>query len=444
MKKLQAGAQIIEVTPQKPMFLYGYPHVERISQGVHDSLYASALIIDNGEMQIGFCAVDLIFISREITERVRKRVETITGIPGQNFMISASHTHSGPVIFNDIFYDPVVPKADPEYISHLVDRLVRVYEEAFQNKKECKIGIIAADGSNVGGNRRNKRDATDPVVPVIVVKEVETDRIFALSTIYCMHPTVLHEDSNLYSADFPGYTREYIKKELGDDVILLYHTGPSGNQSTRHFIRSNTFDEARRLGYMLGERVVDRIRQLESVQFKDWIPISAHHSSVMLPKKTFMSPENAEKNVIMLKNKLKQMRLDKAPASEIRTVEVDWFGAEENKQLSGMATSGELEQIYHSVLPAEINVIAIGDTHFVFLPGELFVEYSLIIKEKSPVQTFIASLSNGVLAGYLVTEEAEDEGGYEAFNSIFPAKAGHVMVNEVLALLGERGLDKEV
>ena len=183
MKKIQAGTAIIDVTPQKPMFLHGYPHVDRISQGIHDPLYASALIIDNSETQIGFCAVDVIFVSREITDMVRKRVHAATGISGQNLMISASHTHSGPVIFNDIFYDPVVPKADSEYISFLVDKLVQVYLEAFQKKKECRIGITSADGSGVGGNRREKTGATDPEVPVIVVKERASDKIIALSTI---------------------------------------------------------------------------------------------------------------------------------------------------------------------------------------------------------------------------------------------------------------------
>ena len=134
MKNLQVGASIIDVTPQKPMFLHGYPHVERISEGVHDPLYASALILDNGETQIGFCAVDIILISRGITEKVRARVQEATGIQGCNLMISASQTHSGPVTFSDIFYDPVVPKPDPEYISYLVDRLVQVYVDTFQKK----------------------------------------------------------------------------------------------------------------------------------------------------------------------------------------------------------------------------------------------------------------------------------------------------------------------
>jgi neutral ceramidase len=436
---LQAGAAIIDVTPQKPMFLHGYPHVERISEGIHDPLYASAMVLDNGKIQIGFCAVDIVFISREITERVREKVETATGIPGQNIMISASHTHSGPVTFSDIFHDPVVPKADPEYISYLVDRLVQVYVEAFQNKRISKIAFTTANGSGVGGNRRSKTDAVDSEVPVLVLREIKTDRIFAISTIYCMHPTVLHEDSKLYSADFPGYTREYIKNKMSEKVVLLYHTGPSGNQSPRHFIKSNTFDEAQRLGFMLGKQIVDSVQRLDDAHFAHWVPLSVQQSSVMLPIKNFMSAESAEKKEISVKNKLEQMRRDKAPASEIRTVECDWFGAKENKQLAKMAANGELEKIYQSILPVELYVVNIGHNHFVFLPGELFVEYSLMIKSKSP-NTFVASLSNGVLAGYLVTEDAENEGGYEASNSIFPAIAGQKIVNEALLMLGKKEL----
>lgn len=435
MKKLLAGAAIIDVTPQKPMFLHGYPHVERISEGIHDPLYASAMIIDNGEDQIGFCAVDVVSISKEITMQVREQVQEATGIQGKNLMVSASHTHSGPVTYNDIFYDPVVPKADPEYISYLVDRLVQVYVDAFQNKRESEIAITIADGSGVGGNRRSKTDSVDPEIPVVVIKDIATEKIFALSTIYCMHPTVLHEDSKLYSADFPGYTREYIRNEFGEEVILLYHTGPSGNQSPRHFIKSNTFDEAERLGFMLGNRIVDQVRQLGNMHFKDWISLSLQQFNIMLPQKEFMSVESADKKAILVKDRLERMRRNREPATEIRTVECDWFGAEENKQLSEMAANGKLEKVYQSVLPAEINIINIDSNQFVFLPGEMFVEYSLLIKKNSPDNTFVASLSNGVLAGYIVTGEAEQEGGYEASNSIFPAKAGQLVVNKVLAML---------
>jgi len=434
-KQLYAGAAIIDVTPQKPMFLHGYPHVERTSVGTHDPLYASAMIIDDGKNQIGFCAVDVIFITREITARIREKVQKETGIKGENLMISASHTHSGPVIFSDIFYDPVVPKADPEYITYLVNKIVQVYIEAFQNKRESKIAITTADGTGIGGNRRSIRDAIDPEVSVLVLKDIVTDKIFALSTIYCMHPTILHEDSKMYSADFPGYARAYINDVLGDDVILLYHTGPSGNQSPRHFINSNTFEEAERLGLKLGKQITDSVLQLNELDYQDWLTLSNQQSQLNLPQREFITEEAAAEKVVFVKNKLDKMRLEKAADKEIRTIECDWFGALENNQLAKMSVNGELKIIYKSVLPAEVNLIGLGDILFVFLPGELFVEYSMWIKELSSEKIFISTMSNGVLAGYIVTEEAEREGGYEASNSIFPAKAGQLLLNIINNLI---------
>ena len=434
MNELKAGAAIINVTPQKPMFLHGYPHVKRISEGVHDPLYASAMIIDNGDTKIGLCAVDILFISKEITTRVREKIEKVTGIPKYNIMISASHTHSGPITFSDIFYDPVVPKADPEYISYLVDKLIEVYINAYRNMRTSKIAITTANGTGVGGNRRSKTDAIDPEIPVIVLKDAATDRIFALSTVYCMHPTVLHEDSKLYSADFPGYTREYITNGFSNEVTLLYHTGPSGNQSPRHFVNSNTFDEAQRLGYILGERIANSVKKLTDDDFKEWVLLDVRYNDVMLPKRKFMSVEQAETKLKNAKQKLDKMQRVNPHSPETRTAEVDWFGAEENRQLVEMDANGELDKIYESVLPAEISLIVIDYSKFIFLPGEIFVEYSLMIKEESPY-TYIVSLSNGVFAGYLVTKEAEDEGGYEASNSIFPASAGEVILEKVLDLL---------
>ncbi len=443
MKKLLAGASTIDVTPQKPMFLHGYPHVERVSEGTHDPLYASALVLDNGEIQIGLCTVDVLYISAAITAKVRKAVHKETGMDGKNLMISATHTHSGPVTVSDIFYDPVVPKADEDYVSYLTDRIIEVYIAAFKNKKEAEIVFTTADASGVGGNRRSKTDATDPEVPILLLRDSKSRKLFALSTVYCMHPTILHEDSKLYSADFPGYTREYIKKEFGEEIVFLYHTGPAGNQSPRHFIKSNTFAEAERLGVMLGKRIVDSMLNVRDSDYKNWVEISARHTEVMLPEKKFMSTADAEKKVTFVKNKLNRMIREDFPASEIRTVECDWFGAEENKQLAEMVADGKLKQIYESIFPVKIDIINIDEKYFVFMQGEMFVEYSLMIKEKVP-NAYVVSLSNGVLYGYIVTEEAEKEGGYEASNSIFPAEAGAVMVEKAFALLKEKSEREEV
>ena len=67
-------------------------------------------------------------------------------------------------------------------------------------------------------------------------------------------------------------------------------------------------------------------------------------------------------------------------------------------------------------------------------PGELFVEYGLTVKRRL-ADTYVISLANGDLQGYVVTEEAARQGGYEASNALFGPEAGEALVRETLAEL---------
>jgi hypothetical protein len=68
----------------------------------------------------------------------------------------------------------------------------------------------------------------------------------------------------------------------------------------------------------------------------------------------------------------------------------------------------------------------------------MFVEFALAVKEKAP-DTYIIALANGELQGYLVTEEAAAEGGYEASNAIFGPASGGLLVATSLELLRSLG-----
>jgi hypothetical protein len=186
---------------------------------------------------------------------------------------------------------------------------------------------------------------------------------------------------------------------------------------------------------MLGKRIADRVKKQHSVDYRNDLRLSLRKSCIMLPEKIFMSRSEAEKREKMAAENLAGLRKNRAPASEIRTAEVDCFGAQENLQLSAMAADGRLNSLYSDVLPAEIDIISIDDYRYVYLPGELFVEYALMIKAKTRPKTFVVSMANGVLYGYIVTSEAEQEGGYEALNGIFPSVAGKIIVDQVSKLM---------
>ncbi len=433
MSGLLAGAAVADITPREPQFLYGYPHVPRISTGVHDPLLSGALALSDGRTALLFSANDVIFISKAVAARARARIEAATGIPRGNILVSATHTHSGPVTVDYLSNadDPVVPKADPAYLRLLEDGLVEAAVAAWRSARPAEAGLAVADGSGVGTNRRDPGGPADPQVPVLLARERGGGRPIACLLVYSMHPTVLHEDSTLVSGDFPAMARQRLQALLGAGCPILYHTGPEGNQSPRHVTRENSFAEARRLGGLLADRAA---RVIPAIRYSDRLALAADRELLDLPRRSFPAPREAEERLQRARRRLEELRSARAPRQEVRTAECDWFGAEETLTLARAAASGELDRVYGTCLPAEVQALQVGPWRYVGWPGEIFVEYALEVKQRSP-DTWIIALANGELQGYIVTEEAAREGGYEASNALFGPESGAAIVAATLALL---------
>lgn len=431
---LKAGAAAVDISPADSQFLFGYPHVERMSTGIHDPLLSSALYLENGQEQVLFVANDIIFVSKDLTRRARCRIAQATGIRSEAIMLSATHTHSGPMTMNCLSTqdDPVIPKTDQKYVSFLEDQIVRSACKAVEQAQPAQIGLVIADGSGVGTNRRDPSGPSDLDVPVLLVKSYDGSENIACMMICAMHPTVLHEDSRLISGDFPGMARQYLQCEvLGKDCPVVYHTGASGNQSPRHVTQANTFAEAKRLGDLLGQSVASALANME---FQSQGTLISSQREVTLPGKEFSSAAVAQQNLQKSIIRLENLRKNNAPRQDVRTAECDWFGAEETLTIARASEEGRLEAAYACCLPAEIQIIKVGDWAFVGWPGELFVEYALWIRARWD-NSFILTMANGDLQGYVVTPEAAAEGGYEASNALLSCESGQIIVDQTSKML---------
>jgi neutral ceramidase len=432
--QLIAGASSMNITPKGSLHLAGYPFTQRFSTGVHDPLLSSALYLSDKKTATLFIANDLIFVGKASVLRVRKSTTSRTGIPSSNILVSASHTHSGPstVKFTAGSKDPLLPEVDMSYVEFMEERMITAGVQAFQNAQPAEIGLTVADATGIGTNRHHSSGPSDLEVPVLVVRNKNNKQYIACMLVCCMHPTVLHEDSKLYSGDFPGIAREIIQKEiLKSNCPVLYNTGPAGNQSPRHVTYENTFQEARRLANILAKGVEKVVNQIE---FLSDLTITCLNHSVDLPAKKFPGNKEVELHLEKAVHKLEDLKKRKADRRVIRTAEVNWFGALELSHLVKLSKVGALESVYKTCSPAEIQLIKIGPWTFIGWPGEIFVEYGLEIKNKKK-NVFIITLANGELQGYIVTKEAAEEGGYEASNGIFDYKSGEVLVSETLHLL---------
>ena len=82
--------------PRPGVPLGGNPRPENANLRVHDDLYANVIYLENKVQRVLMIGLDLLGIKAENCNRIKARIQDITGIPAGNIMISATHTHSGP------------------------------------------------------------------------------------------------------------------------------------------------------------------------------------------------------------------------------------------------------------------------------------------------------------------------------------------------------------
>ena len=93
-----AGVGKIDITPQNNIWMDGMLRAHP-SEGVHDSLYARALVLcEASDVKQAFVlvSVDVCVLDDATCRAVRQGAEARTGIPASHIVIAATHTHSGP------------------------------------------------------------------------------------------------------------------------------------------------------------------------------------------------------------------------------------------------------------------------------------------------------------------------------------------------------------
>lgn len=436
--KLMAGTGIIDISPPKGVELAGYPHYLRHNTGVHDPLYASCLYLSYGGESILIAAMDILFMSKKYISELKKRISHKTGVAKKNMLFLSSHTHSGPWASGRLDQEALEKglKPDAEYIKKLVGDIEKMMVSAVEDTFEAEIGFGAGNcGSEqgVGGNRRDPHGPCDSQVAVLGIKDM-SGKWRACLTNYALHPTFLHGESTLVSADYPGYIRKYLSWAK-KDMILLFGQGTSGNQSSRYFRDGQNFEEACRVGTTIG---VELNRVLDSMTSINDPRIFVKTKVVDTPLRKLPDIEAAEQSVKTAESQLDVLKKQKAEYIDIRNAELKLLGAEDILGYAKLDAQGIKPELLTDEMPMEVTVAGIGDFRIVGTQGEMFVEYGLQIKEESPYnQTMVFELCNGAAPGYIYTQEALQKGGYETDTSMLDADCGKNIVEAIIKLLNK-------
>jgi hypothetical protein len=161
--ELKGGCGKVNITPPLGIPLigsYGKP-----SDDVLDELYAKALVLNDGTNTVAIVSADLLYTpSEEITGPVRRIIKDKLGIPPENVLICATHTHSGPEVFTRSKFsrgkvdNDAAAKIDQAYLAMLVEKIASSAMLAHKNMRQVRIGAAKGRLPEVVFNRRPKND----------------------------------------------------------------------------------------------------------------------------------------------------------------------------------------------------------------------------------------------------------------------------------------------
>jgi len=434
----RAGARESRITPPVGVSMAGYAARKGPAVGVHDDLHVGALVLDDGVKKVAILAADLIGVEKDLVSSVRKSIGERTGMDVNDILLCASHTHSGPVTGGE--------EVDRDWLKSLQERMVDTALQAFEERVEAKLGVGQGRVEGIGANRRDpKRGIIDNSVGVIRVDNTQGKPMAVLMNYTC-HATVLDWGNLLISADYPGYAKGIVKEALGDEAVVMFANGACGDinpggysadiSAIGGFIPGRTFRRAKRLGKILGKEVLRVVKEIET---HSPVNLSVMTERVHLPLRELPKPLEAEEKVKEKEELVRRLKRQGASDKEITSAKIAAVYAKielGHAKKAALLPKGEIE--------AELQAIALDDTLLMSLPGEIFVQIGLDIKRGSRFNhTFVIGYANGSI-GYVPTEEALREGGYEVTASEFGLegveKLEEAALNLVKRMNARRGL----
>ena len=431
-----AGAAKHVVTPYVGIGMEGNVREEG-SRGVHDDLYARALVLTDEEGRgCGLVAVDVCMLTPEMVAQTRRWVAEGSSLAPEQVLVCAIHTHAGPTTVG-IFGDP----PDRAQLSLIARGAAGALLEAANGRVPARIGWTYGRAEEPTNNRRLRtRDGevhmnwegldpdevlqvlgpTDPEIGVLRVDHLSGEPLATVIN-YALHPAILAGDNWLLSADWPGYALGVIEKLRGGVGVFL--NGATGNVNHINYRRPNQqrgFYEAHRLGTIVGCAAMQALLGVEELAGEAEIAAVSRTISVPGRQVTQEQLQAAQGVLAAHQGPLVQAQTDGAPEA--------LFASEVVK----LAARGQFSE------EVEVQVWRVGQGAMFVVPAELFVEYQLQLKRLNPLTwTFVVGYANDY-QGYVPTPEALAQGGYEArpmsWSKLSP-QAGQTLVDAGLDLL---------
>jgi len=435
--QIQAGVAEIALQPELGL---ATEDGASTATGYLTSLHVKALVLANGLEELAIVTLDAMGIDRGDALRAAVLASERSGIPAAHILIICSHTHVAPSMMTTLHtyrgtfnprWDDAARARERAWVEQLVVTLAEAVAAARNDLHEASIGVVTGDLPWLVFNRRRQtRDhgvwthwmgippgqayaAEGPIDPEFQLFVVRGAQYQPLCLLWNLTGHNSFNFAGDYSADLAYTVQQAVDEGIGRHVPCLYAPGCSGDTNYFDYQGKGLQDHAgmRKATAGVADAILALYREACTLP---WVALGARKAEVFLAQ---------------------------------RDVSRYWWEADIAAKMPGWLDYGarevqrfRAEATHKATYQTDVLAMRLGDIGVAALPGEVFVQFGLMVKERSPFpRTLVVGYANDY-AGYVATREAFVGGSYEAWpvlNARVGREGGYLLVDKAVELLEE-------
>lgn len=425
---LHAGYSRQSIMPDGPVGLGGYSNSDtRKSNGFLDYVYATCVAFSSGEDTLLMFMFDTCGFG--LTKELRALVSKETGVPEAHITTSASHTHAGPVVDDSPAYQELVFKqavtAAKEALADLSPAVMYGANIQTENMNYIR-HYKQQDGSITSANLSNLDlttvvgHAREPDRELVMIRaEREGDKEDIVIMNFAAHPCFTGGSSGtVISSDYIGSFRDTFEQETGMHFAFLQGGAGDGVTSSEIKEIDNGYDW-REYGAALTKYAVDALPTMKKVEDQT-IKISQNMF-------TYAANHYGEDQLEDAQRVMEFYNTDRTKATALAK-SLGFYSINHAKGIVRAYNNPD-------ELTAELDAFSIGGIGFVTVPGEVFAQTAMHVKDNSPFEyTVFCELTNGGLS-YMPIKEAYEYPSYEGFVAKFGKGFAEAFSEELITML---------
>ncbi len=392
----KVGAALRVITPDPLLPVSGGVGTPKPVTQKNGNLFVRVMVLEKGETRVAIVGIDNLGWPAILGDKSRVLIK---GIPPENILIGATHTHSAPDAYGFPNEKGEV-LADMKYLGWCVQQIADAVNEAVENLEPAILKIAVGEAKGKIAYNYYAPRLYDPrcgVIQAIGVKGKNKDKVISTLVNYAIHPEVIGNGRGILSPDVCGPLYDRIESKVGG--IAVFMNGAQGGMVTADNRRPNgeeasDYEECVRIGELLADQALSIV-------------------------------ENAEKQIdpnLYCASKTIEFPID----SELMRMIID------NSPMKNLLTNG-----YN--IKTTLNLLNVGNAQILTIPGEALPNIGFYLKRNMHTNNpFLFGLTNDAF-GYIITKE--DYNSFERYEYISETSLGEmtaeILIQESLMLVQE-------